>query len=364
METHWSYTFASRDLLVPCGGFDSKRKRSMLGQWQTGIILLIFFGLASSALSQSTEELAGVQQVKALPPLPIGVTSFGAAVIGDWVYIYGGHTGKAHDYYRQAQSNTLRRLSLVQPTRWEKVATGPHLQGLAMVAWEKKLYRLGGFTAKNQKDEEEDLWSVPDVALFDPKTGDWQDLPPMPVPRSSFDAVVHEGQIYVAGGWALQGGRETKWHDSAYVLNLKKLPLQWEKLPGPPFRHRAVSLGSLDDQIYVVGGMNQKGPTMEVYRFDVQARSWQAGPNLIGEGMDGFGSATFAQGDQLYVSTYSGGLLKLNADHDGWVVVKNLSRARFFHRMLPIDRNLFALLGGASMKTGKFSKIELLKVAP
>ena len=31
-----------------------------------------------------------------LTDLPRGITSFGAAVIGDWMYVYGGHFGQAH----------------------------------------------------------------------------------------------------------------------------------------------------------------------------------------------------------------------------------------------------------------------------
>ena len=30
-------------------------------------------------------------------PLPLGVTSFGAAICGDWLYIIGGHAGARHE---------------------------------------------------------------------------------------------------------------------------------------------------------------------------------------------------------------------------------------------------------------------------
>ena len=70
----------------------------------------------------------------AIPDLPQAITSFGAAVLGDTVYVYGGHHGHAHHYSQSGQSGDLLRLSLKNPTTWELVATGPKLQGLAMVA--------------------------------------------------------------------------------------------------------------------------------------------------------------------------------------------------------------------------------------
>ena len=114
-----------------------------------------------------------------LPDLPQPVTSFGGAILGDTLYMYGGHTGHAHSYSTAEQCNTLFRLQLNAAADWETVATGPRLQGLALVAHDGKLYRLGGFTAKNAEGEEHDLWSQDSVAVFDPEPGKWSDLPPL-----------------------------------------------------------------------------------------------------------------------------------------------------------------------------------------
>ena len=102
------------------------------------------------------------------PELLEPVTSFGAAVTDDALYVYGGHMGEAHQYYKEAQANTLWRLNLKAPKSWEKVSSGPRLQGLAMVAHQGKMYRIGGFTAKNKQGEDKDLWSQSNVSCFDP----------------------------------------------------------------------------------------------------------------------------------------------------------------------------------------------------
>lgn len=38
------------------------------------------------------------------------------------------------------------------------------------------------------------------VFIFNPKRGDWRDLPPMKVARSMFGIAVHKGKIVIAGG--------------------------------------------------------------------------------------------------------------------------------------------------------------------
>ncbi len=295
------------------------------------------------------------------PDLPTGVTSFGAATLNGALYVYGGHKGEAHQYYVKGQSNELWKLDLSQPEKWEVVATGPRLQGLALVAHGDSLYRLGGFTARNKQGEEHDLLSVPDFARFNLATGNWETLVPMPQPRSSFDAVVVGNLLYVAGGWALKGGSETEWHSSAYVVDLAADPLAWRALPPPPFQRRAVSLGACDGRVYVIGGMQpQGGPTTSVFAYDPRSQQWSEGPALVGEPMAGFGSSAFALGERLFVTTFDGTLQELVDNGTRWKVVKKLERARFFHRLVPFDEQRLISVGGANMQIGKFLEVDVI----
>src|SRR5690606_8931921 len=82
-----------------------------------------------------------------LPDLPQGITSLGAAISGDTLYLYGGNYGQAHEYSRDGQSGDLWKLNVKQPTQWERLPGGPKLQGLAMVEYQGMIYRVGGFTA-------------------------------------------------------------------------------------------------------------------------------------------------------------------------------------------------------------------------
>ncbi len=297
------------------------------------------------------------------PAIPESVTSFGAAVCQGSLYIYGGHTGDAHHYDDQTQANTLWRLPLDRSARWQSMGTGPRLQGLAMVSTGDKLYQLGGFTAKNKVDEEHDLWSQDRVAAYDPQTQKWSDMPSLPEPRSSFDAAILDGQIYVVGGWAMAGDADADWLKTAYRLDPSADSPQWVALSPPPFQRRALSVAAHDGKIYAIGGMGADGgPTTGVDIYDPQTDEWSAGPLLHGEPMDGFGSASFATGGRLYVTTYSGWLQRLSQDGSQWEVVAKLDRDRFFHRLLPIGENKLVTLGGASMSSGKFEEIEVLTI--
>ncbi len=108
-------------------------------------------------------------------------------------------SGRAHHYSNTRQSNQLSRLNLSKPGSWETIAQGPRLQGLAMVAHGGKLYRAGGFTAHNEEGDGHDLRSIAEFVRFDPDTGQWESLPDLPEPRSSHDAVVIHGKLYVMG---------------------------------------------------------------------------------------------------------------------------------------------------------------------
>lgn len=302
--------------------------------------------------------------------LPRGVTSFGAASIGDWLYVYGGHFGRPHHYSNTSQSDELSRLNLRKPSKWEVIAKGPRLQGLAMVSYGGKLYRIGGFTAHNEEGADHDLRSVADFVRFDPQTKQWESLPPLPEPRSSHEAIVIRDELYVVGGWQL-GGKEQQWHETAWVADLSQENIAWKQIPKPPFQRRAISLGHLGGKLYVIGGMQQEGgPTTRVDVFDRVGEEWSRGPSLIdpkkdeerGEGMEGFGSSALTVDGRLFVSTYGGNVQVLGLDAEHWSIAAKLRDDRFFHRMLRFDSRLL-LVGGASMRSGMRLHFETVKLS-
>jgi len=318
----------------------------------------------------------------ALENLPQPVTSFGAAILQDAMYLYGGHTGSAHSYSKQEQSNELTRLDL-KTGKWSTVIDGPHLQGLALVTDGKALYRVGGLTAMNAEGEDHNLQSQNCVARFDPEAGTWTDLPPLPECRSSHDAAVVGNTLYVAGGWQMADG-DSQWHSTAWKMDLSRDELKWEPIAAPPFRRRAVALAAHNDKLYVVGGMTEDdGPTTAVSIYAPAADTWADGPSLLvqsdkeakdddkpGRGgmssgaMAGFGASAFATGGSLYVTTVQGLLQQLSEDGKSWDIVSSEVTPRFFHRLLPLDEEHLITVGGANMSIGKFDEVEVIAVRP
>jgi N-acetylneuraminic acid mutarotase len=305
------------------------------------------------------------------PALSRGVTSFGGAVAGDALYVYGGHYGGAHEYDREGQSGDFYRLSLRGGGAWEQLPGGPKLTGLAMVEYAGKLYRVGGFTARNAAGESEDLWSQPDVSRFDPQTRQWETLPALPEGRSSHDAAVLGKTLYVVGGWEMKGNKEDQqqqdklrgWHDTAWSADLSTPKFEWKPIATPPFHRRAVSLAAWQGKLYCLGGMQEQGgPTTKVAIYDPAKNEWSEGPALIGSGLEGFGTSSFACQDKLFASTMSGSVQRLAPSGDRWECVGQLQHPRFFHRLLPWNDNL-VIVGGASMRTGKTLSLEMIPLS-
>jgi len=313
--------------------------------------------------------------------IPQPVTSFGAAVLHDSLYLYGGHTGSAHSYSKTEQGRQLMKLNL-KSGEWDKLAEGPGLQGLALVAHGKKLYRIGGFTAMNEEGDDHKLVSQDYAACFDPATSTWSDLPALPEPRSSHDAAVVGDSIYVVGGWAMTGEGDHVWHDTAWKMDLTADELKWEAITSPPFQRRAIAAAAHDGKLYIIGGMQSEGgPTTKTASYDPATNAWSDGPELFvkadpkpkdGEkpqrsmssgGMTGFGASAFATGGSLYVTTVQGTLQKLSPDGSKWEVVSEDVTPRFFHRLLPLNSRQLVVVGGSNMSIGKFEEVEVIDVA-
>ena len=314
------------------------------------------------------------------PELPEAVSSFGGAVQDGWLYVYGGHTGRAHKHSRENLSQTFARLNLADHQewankKWELLALETPLQGMALVSCEGQLYRIGGLNARNARKEKADLHSVAEFARFDPATKTWTALPALPGPRSSHDAAVLHGKIYTIGGWNLTGKSGSgEWQTDALVYDTTAGDSdagdgnsgeggKWEKLPEPPFQRRALAVAAWNNRIWVLGGMDEYADIKrDVFYFDPQTNTWGKATELPGDDMQGFGLSAWGLASGLYASGTDGVLYRLTEVDGQWEQAAELSTPRFFHRILPGGENSLLVVAGASMNDGHMKDIERIEI--
>ncbi|MHA3774263.1 outer membrane protein assembly factor BamB family protein [Verrucomicrobiota bacterium sgz303538] len=305
--------------------------------------------------------LGGSRAWAELPVLPQPATSFGAAVADGWLYVYGGNTGKAHEFHRDCIKGDFFRVKLPDGAAWEALPGDAPLLGAAMAEYGGKVYRIGGMQALNAKGEKNQLRSTTFAVQFHPDTQRWESLPPLPEPRSSHDIAVDGDTLYVGGGWKLADGNDGEWHKTLLTLNLREPEKGWKSRPAP-FQRRAIAAVAHAGRIWFLGGMDSEDkPSRAVDWFEPKTGEWGKGPELPDGPMAGFGMAACSAGGALLTSPLSGAVYALSADEKNWEEVARLAKPRFFHRLLPTADGRVVAVGGSS-RSSQILEPEFLSV--
>ncbi|MBX3746144.1 MAG: PQQ-binding-like beta-propeller repeat protein [Verrucomicrobiae bacterium] len=295
------------------------------------------------------------------PEMPESLTSFGAAMVGEDLYVFGGHRGAAHQYSSEGVSGALWRLPVRAGGEWVELAGDEPAQGTALVAHRGGVIRVGGMAARNAPGEKHDLHSLDRVARFEPGTGRWEALPSLPEARSSHDAWVLDGRLYVVGGWTLSGaGSGGVFRREMAVMDLTAGELEWEVRP-QPFARRALAVVGAEGRLYCMGGMEEQDTSSRVDVLDVATGAWREGPSLPRAPMRGFGGAAVVAGGRVYVSGLSGKVWRLSADGGAWEEAGEWATPRFFHRMVALDARTLLAVGGANGQ-GQLRDVETLRI--
>lgn len=276
------------------------------------------------------------------------VNSFGGAVLGDWLYVYSGHTGRTHQYSVDTTAKRFRRLSLRDRSTWEDLPMGRDVQGVALVADGRYLYRVGGMTAKNQPGQPHDLVSSTDFCRFDPETKTWTELAPLPVARSTHDAAIVGRKVYAVGGWSMRGAEQAAtFLDDAAVFDLDRPDRGWQEFD-QPFSRRALAAAEAGGKLYVLGGLTDGGKvTRQLDIYDPATATWSTGPEIPGGAdRDGFATSAFAVAGRLYMSGLPGTIARLDAAKGTWEAVGAWSLPRNTHRLLAGPGQTLLAVGG------------------
>ena len=293
--------------------------------------------------------------------LPLPVTSFGACKSGDFLYVYGGHTGEAHVYSEITHSLHFGRVNLKEANKWESLPFNRPMQGFGMTGYKGKIYLAGGSRATNEDGKKSNLSSLAVVSTFNPKTKKWKDLTPLPQPRSSHEMVAHKGKLYVIGGWNMQDGQGVEWHHHGLVADLSENPIKWRKLPKTNWKVRANSAAVVGNSLFVIGGLDDNGTSNAVRRLDLDTNKWSDETPFPGVNrLKAFGSAACNLNGRLLACGFSYQPRIFDDSNSSWSDTKaKVVGKRFFHRMVPIGKGQVAFIGGADFE-GHLDSFEVL----
>lgn len=298
------------------------------------------------------------------PQLPEAISSFGATIADGHIYVFGGHVGRIPGNSRDGLSPHFCRIPVdAKDGKWESLPMHKSSQSPGLVTWNGNIYRVGGLSFRNPLGETADYESLDTFAKFDPKTGKWTELPSMPVPRSSLDAAVVDGTLYVVGGWNLQktGAADAVWDETVVAFDLSNESGQWKTIAKPPFVTRALAAAGHKHKLYVLGGMNKdNGASRAVHIYDPATSTWSTGPELPGDGAFAtFAISAFVANDTLYFSGGEGVVYRLNGDGSKWESVERLLFPRRFHRLVA-DNGRVYVMAGVATEGGYLANVEVV----
>ncbi|MBC8070484.1 MAG: hypothetical protein IAG13_19285 [Deltaproteobacteria bacterium] len=287
------------------------------------------------------------------PVLPVGITSFGATLHDGRVHVLGGWMGEPHKYDAEHQSDAF--LS-AKPSdgAWTSAPGIGRVQSSTLISAKGGVLSIGGLVAHNATGTESELESLARVALFDTEHAEWRELGALPEPRSSHDATVIDGELWVVGGWSIDRKGEGRWHTTALHRPLDRHDAPWVRVD-VPVKRRAHAVVGVGGKLVVVGGMGPTGPTEDVAVLDLATGKWSSGPDLPGVG---FGVAAVARGKDVVASGADGVIWSWTPGAKSWQPIGRLAYPRFFHRMLLDDDGALLVIGGIA-GSGSGQKIRL-----
>ncbi|SPM40097.1 protein kinase, partial [Mycobacterium numidiamassiliense] len=236
------------------------------GAWETGPSLpvplhhaaaatyhgeVVVLGGSSDSVANASNKvfaLRGGNWVE-LPALTHARVAPAAAVAGDKLVVVGGQNAK----------QLVPQTEVFDGSSWKDAAALPTpREHLAAVSDGSYLYAIGGRMLSADTNSAA-------LERFDPASGSWTKLTPMPTPRGSYGAAYIDGRIVALGG-----------EEPTTVLNVAEMydiaDGKWSTLPPMPTPRHAEVVATVGNTVYCIGGANRpthEGPvaTVEALNF-------------------------------------------------------------------------------------------------
>jgi hypothetical protein len=219
---------------------------------------------------------------------------------------------------------------MTDPVGWTLGTTGPSARYRCGSASDGTyIYVFGGSDAGQTILAE--LWR------WDPATGSWTELAPMPTAKMNHQGVYYDGKIYVPGGY-------TGTHiDEMAIYDITTD--SWS-LGTPEPALRTGTTVAYDGKVYVFAG--NPGPSTETLIYNIATDSWSYGAAM--PVATTYGRA-IAVGDYAYyiggvISSSTSAVHRYDFADDSWVTVSPLQTARMSPELMADGMHIYAVNGG------------------
>lgn len=200
------------------------------------------------------DQAAGTWRDGAVMPTPRGALA--VAVVDGKIHAIGGNAADgsqlpAHEHGASQDDNSVATHEVYDPAAdsWTRLAPMPtsrnHL-GAAVIAG--KIHVVGGRTSTTME--------LTTHEIYDSASGTWTGGPPVPTGRSGIAVVAHRGQVYVFGGEAVRTGL-SKTFDEAERFD--PATGGWQRLAPMPTARHGLGAASIGAAIHVISGGPQPG---------------------------------------------------------------------------------------------------------
>lgn len=145
------------------------------------------------------------------------------------------------------------------------------------VAIGDSIYLVGGTTGIEEiAPERHRLDASDELTRFDPRTGRYEELAPLPRPLNHVGLTTYRGDIYVAGGY----GRLVDANTSRAFFRYDPEADRWSRLPDMPLPRAAGAVGILGHRLIWAGGAKNSIARSEAFAYDFRSRRWSRLPSM------------------------------------------------------------------------------------
>jgi N-acetylneuraminic acid mutarotase len=290
------------------------------------------------------------------PSLPYDLDEPRGVTIDGDVYLVGGITGLEEAANGELLLEPSDQLTRFDPRtgRYESLAPLPRpLNHMGLVAYEGDLYAIGGYGRRL------DVGTSDGFYRYSPDEDKWSRMPDLPEPRGAMAVGVVGDRLIMAGG-AL--GLTAKPDAFSFDFRTRR----WSRLPEMPSRREHVGQAVVGDKLFVLGGRSEEVLASDVAEvYDVGEQRWERLPKmpqetggLIAVAVDG--NVVAVGGGNDMAGTVTGAVQRWDLQKRRWTLLSGMRTPRHGHAATAADGKIWVFGGSPCAYFNSTDSVEWL----